>query len=175
MLCPEPWPWAWPPRTPVRHPLRCIQRTGAGFHLTFSSAAGWRWRGCSLIWVSTFLHETCHSHSWGTLPPTFPPVPDHGGRGREGRRNRCAQVPEQAGDSAGLPDTWESHPPVARGKGSQVEQPEPHTPATLLLRTWSLVSMTEPRTHEGTCVMVSPPLPPCSSGPSSSSAVTCIP
>lgn len=59
-------------------------------------------------------------------------------------------------------------PPVARGKGSRVEQPEPHTPATLLLRAWSLVSMTEPRSHEGTCVMVSPPLPPCSSGPSSS-------
>lgn len=51
--------------------------------------------------------------------PHFSPVLNHGGKGKRGEEGQICQVPEQAGDSAGLPVTWESHLlwPEVKGAG----------------------------------------------------------
>lgn len=67
----------------------------------------------------------------GSTDPTFSTVLNHGGEG------------EKRGGGTDLPKSQN------RQGVTYPEQAEPPTPATLLMRTGSLVSMTEPRSHEG--------------------------
>lgn len=80
-------------------------------------------------------------------PPFFSPVLNHGGREKEGRKDRSAKSQNWQMTVQGSGYLGE-FPPVSASKGSRVEQPGPHTPATLRMTTGSLVSMTEPRSHD---------------------------
>lgn len=136
--------------TPTTLQYRGIEGLGGGCHLTFGSATLGSTGRDALTWVSTFLHCNLPRPQLGSTVPRLVPSVKPWGKGKKRRGGTDLQVPEEAGDSAGFPITWESHsPPIAGSKGSWVELPEPHTPAMLLMRTGSLVSMTEPRSHEG--------------------------
>lgn len=114
--------------------------------LTFSSAT-LDGAGRVVLAVTLFFPATCHGHSWGALPPIFSPVLNHGGREKEGRKDRSAKSQNWQMTVQGSGYLGE-FPPVSASKGSRVEQPGPHTPATLRMTTGSLVSMTEPRSHD---------------------------